>query len=84
MKLLKFSATWCGPCKQLATVLSKMTLPCELEDIDVDENSDLAAMYGVRGVPTLMLTEDDGTVIDRLVGSNSEQAVANWIAANTK
>ena len=57
--LVDFFATWCGPCKLLASILKQVK--DELGDsikiikVDVDKNQPLAAKYQVRGVPTLLL-----------------------------
>ncbi len=60
--LVDFFATWCGPCKMLAPVLSEVK--SEMGDdisiikIDVDKNQPLATQYNVRGVPTMILFKD--------------------------
>ena len=62
-KLLKFSATWCGPCKSLANNFKHVDLgDVELVSIDIEENEASAIQYGIRGVPTLVLLEDDKEV----------------------
>jgi thioredoxin 1 len=57
--LIDFTATWCGPCKMMGPILNELkTMVGEqatIIKIDVDKNSDLAASYNVRGVPTLMI-----------------------------
>jgi thioredoxin 1 len=57
--LLDFHATWCGPCKTLAPILSELKdhykSNLKIIKIDVDRNQALAAKYGVRGVPNLLL-----------------------------
>jgi len=62
-KLLKFSATWCGPCKSLANNFKHVDLgDVELVSIDIEEDEASAIQYGIRGVPTLVLLEDDKEV----------------------
>ena len=59
-KLLKFSASWCQPCKALAANMKYVEFgDVQYEDVDIDENMELAKKYGIRGVPTLVLLEDD-------------------------
>ena len=60
--LVDFFATWCGPCKMLAPILSEVKT--EMGDeisiikIDVDKNQPIATQYNVRGVPTMILFKD--------------------------
>jgi len=69
MKLLKFSASWCGPCKMLSTTIAgiKDEIPYPIEEIDVDVNTDLAKKFSIRGVPTIILVNED-TEVKRKVG----------------
>jgi thioredoxin 1 len=67
-QLLKFSATWCGPCKALAGSLKHANLgDVELVEYDIDADFDKAQPYGIRGVPTLILVED-GVELKRKTG----------------
>lgn len=70
MKILKFSASWCGPCKMLSMTMAgiKDQIPYPVEEIDIDENTELAQKYSIRGVPTLVLVNDDKEV-KRKVGA---------------
>lgn len=82
MKLLKFYATWCGPCKGLTMTLNGMdNLPVALEEIDIDQNMDMARKYNVRSVPTLVLVNEDGTEVNRGVGMLSEQQILELVGA---
>ena len=59
-KLIKFSASWCQPCKALAANMKYVEFgDVQYEDVDIDENMELAKKFGIRGVPTMVLVEDD-------------------------
>jgi len=85
--VLDFHATWCGPCKRLAPILT------ELEDeygdkidfyrIDVDKAGQLAAEHQVRGVPTLVFYID-GQQVERLVGGAPKHVLAQYLDAMLK
>ena len=66
-KILYFSASWCGPCKQFAPIMEQSGQTVPVEKINVDEQSDLAATYGVRNVPTVLILKD-GQVAQKFVG----------------
>ena len=83
MKLLKFYASWCGPFKGLSMFINgakdKISIP--IEEIDIDENMDAVKKYNIRGVPVLILAEDDGTEIDRMTGMADEKKLLEFIGA---
>ena len=60
--LVDFFATWCGPCQMLAPVLKqvkdKLGDKITIIKIDVDKNQELASVYNVRGVPTMLLFKE--------------------------
>ena len=65
IKVIKFSSTWCGPCKALSPVFNEVRsqMPdVSFQEIDVDQNSDLAIKYNVRGVPTIVIEKDNQEV----------------------
>jgi thioredoxin 1 len=78
--LVDFTATWCGPCKAQATILDKVAHNNDMviAKVDVDECPELAARFGVRGMPTLLVFED-GKEIGRRLGLASEAAVLTLV-----
>lgn len=78
MKILKFTASWCGPCK----VLTENMKGIEAEAIDIDTSPELCAKYNVRSVPTLIMTDDDGNELKRRTGSGSTTQIQEWINAS--
>jgi thioredoxin 1 len=91
--LVDFSAEWCGPCKMMAPVLeqlkAKMNDKVRIVKIDVDNNRDLAALYKIRSVPTLMLFQDGlvkWTGVGVLTSDKLENVINNncYIVTNQK
>lgn len=80
--IVDFHATWCGPCKAQAPVLKE--LAAELGDririlkIDVDQNNQLAAMYQVQSVPTLMIFKA-GNLVYRQAGVHNKPQLLNLL-----
>ena len=70
--LVDFWAPWCGPCRSLAPHLDALATrfagQAKVVKVDVDQSPDVAAKYGIRGIPALLLFKD-GTVVDKLIGN---------------
>lgn len=79
-KVLRFTASWCTPCKALAPILEEVetTIPIEVVDVDTEEGSKLATKYGIRGVPTLVMVENDFT-IKSMTGLKTKEQLTSWI-----
>jgi len=77
-KVLKFSASWCQPCKMLSKTIEGMTIETPIEEVDIDDNQELAVEYKVRGVPTLVMLDDDKEV-KRITGALSSTQLEEWL-----
>ena len=69
-KLLVFSASWCAPCKALKPTIDKLD-QSRIVRYDIDEHVSERHDYGVRSVPTIILVNEHGEELDRLVGGQS-------------
>ena len=76
-RIIRFTASWCGPCKSLATNLETAGLGLPIEVVDIDAHSDVAQEYGIRSVPTLVML-DENTEIKRLIGSRTVNQLQEW------
>ncbi|KAI3657463.1 hypothetical protein MP638_002726 [Amoeboaphelidium occidentale] len=81
LSLVDFWATWCGPCRVLTPVLTKISQEknISLIKIDIDDNQDLAIEYKVAAVPTVVLFKD-GKEVTRFVGVKPEQEILKLIS----
>lgn len=73
MRLLKFEADWCGPCKQLTKTMEDMEFPFPIERIDIDKNRDAVLEFGIRGVPHMILLDDNNNIIKRIGGALTKE-----------
>ena len=78
MKVLRFTASWCGPCKMLAKTLEDVDTQIPIETIDIDENQQLAMDYGIRGVPTLVMLDGD-IEVKRFSGVKMKNELSEWL-----
>ena len=78
-------AEWCGPCKMIAPILDEVATgyagKLQIAKMNVDENRDVPAKFGIRGIPTLMLFKD-GQLAATKVGALSKAQLTAFLDAN--
>jgi len=80
--LVDYWAEWCGPCKMIAPILDEVSATyqdkLQIAKMNVDENRDIPAKFGIRGIPTLMLFKD-GQLAATKVGALSKAQLTAFI-----
>lgn len=71
MKIEKYGASWCGPCKLLDKTLEQLPKEIEIVKFDADENEELFVEKNIKSVPVLIFYNDKNEEIKRTVGSMS-------------
>lgn len=72
MKLLKFYADWCAPCKALTPILKELLVDKNLpmEEVDIVSNKELTTKYSIRSIPALIIVNEEGNPVRELKGYN--------------
>lgn len=68
--VIKFFATWCGPCKRISPIVEKLESEfdiCKFIAVDTDEFPDIISTYGVKSLPTILFLKD-GVEVKRVAG----------------
>jgi thioredoxin 1 len=80
--LVDFWAEWCGPCRAVSPVLEELAGEYQgklkVVKINVDENPETAAKYGIQSIPTLMIFKN-GEMASRQVGAAPKAKIVQWI-----
>ncbi len=78
--LVDYWAEWCGPCKMIAPILEEVSVSYEgklqVAKMNVDENREIPAKFGIRGIPTLMLFKDGKLAATKVGALSKAQLVA--------
>lgn len=80
--VVDFWAEWCGPCKMIAPFLEEisqeMAGKIRIAKVNIDENPDLAAQFGVRSIPTLLMFKH-GEIAESMVGAAPKTKLLDWV-----
>ena len=80
--LVDFGASWCGPCRMIAPVVSEIAHEYEnvikVVKVNTDSNPSVAAEYGIRSIPTLMIFKN-GSKVDTVIGAVPKSTLLNTL-----
>jgi len=81
LTLVDFYADWCGPCRMVSPIVEDLSNTMDgvnFVKVNVDEEGELAGLYGVRSIPTLILFKD-GVEVNRIIGFAPKQKLQQFI-----
>ena len=73
-EVIYFSAPWCQPCRTLGPIMEELRGQIDYQKVNVDQDTELAAKYGIRNIPTLLFLKN-GNVVSKLVGMQTKENI---------
>ena len=85
IKVIKFSSTWCGPCKQMEPIFDNVSKLKDFKNFtfqkyDIEEDTmgiELVEKYSIRNIPTIVITDNNGNVMKKIIGFVNENELTN-------
>ena len=77
-RVIKFYADWCQPCKVLTNTLKEIQTDVLIEDVNIDDKFEVAQEFGIRGVPTMVML-DENTEVKRKTGLLNKTELEAWL-----
>jgi thioredoxin 1 len=82
--LVDFWAEWCGPCRMISPIVAELTEEMEgkaiISKLNVDENPEVCAKYGIRNIPTILFFKG-GEIVDKQVGATQKNVLLEKLNA---
>lgn len=85
--LVDFYANWCQPCLRLMPILEGLSLKMldvNFVKVNVDEFPELASVYSVKSLPTLMLIDRNETILDKRLGGGNMSDIEQWVKRHSR
>ena len=79
MKILRFTAAWCNPCKALDTLVATIEHNPTIEKIDIDTDDKTPVQYRVRSIPMMVKIDESGNVLDTVIGVPSKDRLTEFL-----
>ena len=80
--VVDFWAEWCGPCRMIAPALEELSNEyagkVKVAKVNIDENPEIAAQFGIRSIPTLYMFKG-GEVVDQMIGAAPKGRLSDWM-----
>ena len=82
MRILKFYADWCAPCKALTTVLDQNNI--SVDSVNIELEPTLTIKHNIRKVPTMVFVDDEGNEVDKIHGMATAEQIKAKINEHTR
>lgn len=77
-----FTAAWCNPCRMFKPIVEQAAQETgkHITFVDVDQAPDMTQQYGIKSVPTIIVVNEIGQVVNRMTGAQSKSTITNLLS----